>query len=300
MGGVIDGDDIHLSAIGMRDTVIVLFVLVVATLAIAILIWCSRRRSITRMIGVYDIPVSKEKLRAMPLEERGFFLSLGYSANHISMLQKLLRFSLNTEPDIEAEKLLSAAQSQMLLRLLIGALHETWALIEGRFIGTPLGQDYVPLLDEKGRGALSTLEKMFDESKLLTIVRSNFSFHFPNDKVLHAAFNDACNHADSDDLWRLYFSGYGLNSFFLVSDLMAVHGIGRLIKEADPALAQLRMMREVRAAVDNMFEFTTAFFAAAWLKNFGSAIDAKELIKIPDPPAIESVTIPFFIDMDGA
>jgi hypothetical protein len=283
----------------MRDTVILSVFAAVAIAAFAILVWLYRRRSTTRMVQVYEIPVSKEKLRAMPIEERGFLLSLGYSANHVSMLQKLLRFSLNTQPDVEAEKLLSAAQSQMLLRLLIGALHETWVLINGRFLGKSLGETYSNRLDEKGRAALETLEKMFDESKLLTIVRNNFSFHFPSDKVLQAAFDDACNNSDSDDLWRFYFSHYGLNSLFLVSDLMAIHGVGRLIKENDVAVAQERMMKEVRMAVDNTFEFTTAFFAAAWLKNFGSTIDAKTLINVPNAPAIQNVIIPFFVDMDA-
>jgi hypothetical protein len=66
------------------------------------------------MIEVYHIVIDKEKLRALPCEERGFLLSLGYSANQVSMLQKLLMFSSNNEPPTEAEKILCAAQTQMI------------------------------------------------------------------------------------------------------------------------------------------------------------------------------------------
>jgi hypothetical protein len=60
------------------------------------------------MISVYEFDVPKDKLRAMPVEERGFLLSLGYSANHVSMLQKLLMFSSNGDSEIEAENILRA------------------------------------------------------------------------------------------------------------------------------------------------------------------------------------------------
>jgi len=185
----------------------------------------------------------------------------------------------------------------MILRLLIGALHETWLLINERFDGTPLGEDYQNRLDDGGRAALANLKVMFDASKLLTLVRNNFSFHLPNDKALDAAFNDACNDPNSDDLWSLYFSQYGFNSHYLVSDLIVMHGISRLIKEQNPIVAQRRIMKEVHEGVEYTFEFTKSFFAASWLKNFGTAIDAKEKIKIADPPSVGSVSIPFFIDM---
>ena len=207
-------------------------------------------------------------------------------------------FSSNNEPPTETEQILSAAQTQMILRLLIGALHETRLLIKDRFDGTSLGADYQSRLDDGGRTALANLEALFDASKLIPIVRNNFSFHLPNDKTLDAAFNDALNDPNADDLWSLYFSQYGFNSSFLVADLMAMHGISLLIKEPNPIEAQHRIMKEVLQAVQSTFEFTKAFYAAAWLKNFGTAFDAKSEIKISDPPTAGRVSIPFFIKME--
>jgi hypothetical protein len=45
------------------------------------------------MIEIYRIAVSKDKSRAMPKDQRVFMLLLGYSANQVSMLQKLTMFS---------------------------------------------------------------------------------------------------------------------------------------------------------------------------------------------------------------
>jgi hypothetical protein len=121
------------------------------------------------MIPVYEFDVPRDKLLAMPVDERGFLLSLGYATNHVQMLQKLSIFSLNNNPDNETEETLCAAQTQMILRLLIGALHESWRIIESRFIGKVLGADYGPRLDAGGCAALQTLTKMFEDSALLTI-----------------------------------------------------------------------------------------------------------------------------------
>jgi hypothetical protein len=256
----------------------------------------AERRSV---ISVYEFDVPRDKLLAMPVDERGFLLSLGYASNHVQMLQKLSIFSLNNDPRDQAEETLCAAQTQMILRLLIGALHESWKIIESRFIGTALGAEYAARVDAGGSAALQALTAMFEESALLTIIRSNFSFHFPNDKVLDAAVRDASDRTGDDELWRLYFSQYGFNSFFLVADLMAVHGIMRLLKETDHVKTQERMMKDVRVAADNLFTFTNAFFAAAWLKNFGPTLDARSVVEIPTPPPMGTIKLPFFVNMDG-
>ena len=82
------------------------------------------------MIRVMQIPLQKERLRAVPKEERTLFLLLGYAANQITMFQKLLIFSSNKTPSEAVEQRISAAQTQMLVRLLIGAAHEAWRLIQ--------------------------------------------------------------------------------------------------------------------------------------------------------------------------
>lgn len=54
------------------------------------------------MLKVYRIPIPKDRLRAMPKDERVLFVLLGYASNQISMLQKLLTFAINRTPDAEA------------------------------------------------------------------------------------------------------------------------------------------------------------------------------------------------------
>ena len=57
----------------------------------------------------------------------------------------------------------------MLLRVVIGVLHEAWTkIITKRLLKSPLGKDYVPRLDQGGRDALDALNKLFGGSNLLS------------------------------------------------------------------------------------------------------------------------------------
>ena len=89
------------------------------------------------MIVVYRIPVPKDRLRSMPKEERVLLLLLGYAANQLSMLQKLLHFATNRTPPEEIEQYATGVQTQMLVRLTVGALNEAWSLSELALSRTP-------------------------------------------------------------------------------------------------------------------------------------------------------------------
>jgi hypothetical protein len=103
------------------------------------------------MLKVYRIPIPKDRLRAMPNDERVLFVLLGYASNQISMLQKLLTFATNRTPDAELEQHATGAQTQMLVRLV--ALNEAWEMVRTRFIEAPLAQSYLPVLDADGQKA---------------------------------------------------------------------------------------------------------------------------------------------------
>jgi hypothetical protein len=95
------------------------------------------------MVQVYRILVRKERLRAMSRDERVLLLLLGYVSNQLSMLQKLLTFATNRTPAKELEQHASGAQTQMLVRLTVGALNEAWELVRTRFIETTIAKDYL-------------------------------------------------------------------------------------------------------------------------------------------------------------
>jgi hypothetical protein len=59
------------------------------------------------VIEVLRIPLPKDRLRAMPKEERALFFLLGYAANQITLFSKLVTFSVNKTPSDSVEQQIS-------------------------------------------------------------------------------------------------------------------------------------------------------------------------------------------------
>jgi len=249
------------------------------------------------MIQVYRIPVPKERLRAMPKDERVLLLLLGYVANQISMFQKLVIFSFNKEPVHEIEQHASAVQSHLLVRLMVGAVNEGYEVVSTRFLQNRMATDYLPRLDAEGKQALDELKRLFGGSNLLNLVRKNFAFHHPRSDDIENAFDAACNDRSLDDSWSLYFSHHGFNSLFLMSDFVFVHGIGKFTDEPDPKIVHEKLVGQVSSASIHLIEFAKAFTAAAWIKHFGTVIDAKDIVTISDAPNMDQVWLPFFVEV---
>lgn len=251
------------------------------------------------MIDVYRIPVPKERLWAMPKDERVLFLLLGYVANQLSMLQKLLTYSTNRTPTDEIEQHASGAQTQMLVRLTVGVLNEAWELVRTRFIETPMARDYLSRFDPPGQAAFSSLKQQFGGSNLLNKVRKNYAFHYPRSDDVDHAFKVICDNPDFDGLLNLYFSHHGFNSLYLLSDLVFVQGIAEQVGEPDLAATYKKLLGELSKASINLIEFTKAFTAAAWLKHFGQEMLAKDKVVVSGAPQVDDVWLPFFVEVEN-
>ena len=126
-------------------------------------------------------------------------------------------------------------------------------------------------IDAGGLEALDALKRQFGGSNLLNAVRNSYAFHYPRTDEAEAAFDAACNNPDVDDCWTLHFSHHGFNSSFFLSDLIFIHGNSSgKVQGATLDAAQQKRCREARPRQSNLIEFAKAFFAAAWLRHFGT------------------------------
>ncbi len=156
------------------------------------------------MIQILQIPMSKSKLRALSKDERVLLFLLGYVSNQTMMLEKLVLFAGNRDPQDFLDAHATGIQQQMLLRLMIGALNEAWRVIVTRFNENPIAKEYMPLLDSDGQQALKDLKKQFGSSNLLTRLRTNYAFHHPLSDDVEAAFDVACKDEGMNDQWNLH------------------------------------------------------------------------------------------------
>jgi hypothetical protein len=248
------------------------------------------------MIEVLKIDLPKNKLRAMPKDERALLVLLGYMANNITMLTKLVIFSTNKTPG-GVERLASSGQSQMLARLVIGFQHEAYEFIKTRFLGSKLGKKYVPLLDAEGKTALDGLKKTFGGSNILSKLRNQFIFHMPFDsKALDAAFEAAAKDPTLDNDWLWLFSHSNLNTFYYINDFIVMHAIMNEVGETNLIAAQKKIMTDVQSVAENMAQFLMALTAALWKENFGHVLDAVLVERISSAPNWLEQWHPFFID----
>jgi hypothetical protein len=248
------------------------------------------------MIDVIRIPLSKDRLRAMPKEERALFFLLGYAANQITLFSKLVIFSTNKTPTDSVEQRISGAQTQMLARFVIGILFETWRLIHSRFLSTSIGKEFAAKLNPTGQTALAELKKHFRGSHLLNKLRNSVAFHHPYDGDMDAAFEAAARSSDWDSDWNWFHSHAIFNSFYFVSDLVILHAILNAAGETNLIEAQKKIMADVNKVLERMIEFIYALSEAILAKHFGSEITAEVVAKIEDAPSVLDVWLPFYVE----
>jgi hypothetical protein len=114
------------------------------------------------MIDIYRIKFPKERLSELTSEERSLFFLLGYAANQIANFKKLTVFATNIDSEPQVRSRVEAAQSQILVRHLVGVVAEAWELIDKRFLNKPIGNEYrSSRLGPLGLSSIEALQKQF-------------------------------------------------------------------------------------------------------------------------------------------
>ena len=129
--------------------------------------------------------LTKSNLSALPQAERSLLLLLGHASNEINVLSNLILMVRKDAPPSQTAEKVEAGQACVLLRVLVGQLHEAWELFRKRVqANRPLHDKYVPLLDAHGAAALQNLNRHFGGESPLTKIRNNVAFHYADDNNL--------------------------------------------------------------------------------------------------------------------
>jgi hypothetical protein len=248
------------------------------------------------MIDVMKMSFSKEDLLKMTKEERGLVFLLGYASNQVNVLWKLIIMATNRNPTDPIDSKVSAAQTQILVRLMIGLLWEAWRLVEARLLSSPIGREYVPLLDIPAGEALDRLKKRFGNANIISTIRTNYAFHHPETDDFEAAFQQAALDNSDDADWNVYMSRTLLNCFFFGSDFVVSHGIAKALGETDVLEAHKQLLPELGPLSNDLSELTFGVFAAALRKHVGEELTLTVVAKLADAPNIDDVRIPFYIE----
>jgi|SRR5665213_4006995 len=168
------------------------------------------------MLDVLRLPVTQDHLLKMTKEERALFLVLGHAANQVNALWKLVIILTNGTDDDPVKQ--------------IGAMREALKLVEKRFVQSPLGREFLSLLDPQASEALGRLKKRFGKLDMFVVIRDSYAFHHPTIDEMEEAFQRANKSEYSEEAdWAVYFNKALLNTFFFVSDFVFVHGMANAL-----------------------------------------------------------------------
>jgi hypothetical protein len=220
---------------------------------------------------------------------------LGYASNQINALWKLVIVATNDRTKDPIEEKVSAAQSQIFVRLLIGIMREALKLIEKRFLGSMLGKEYVPLLSTQATQALDRLKKRFGAPDKFVVIRDNFAFHHPSLDDMEAAFQLAVKSDGDDTDWCMYLNDGLLNTFFFASDHVLVHGMANAMSETDVNEAHRKLLGDIAPIANDLSTFAFGFAEAIFIKYFGE-LTATLVAEIKNSPNIEDSRLPWFVE----
>lgn len=241
-------------------------------------------------ITVYRVPISKKQFQSIPSDERALLFVAGHVLNQVSVFIKLVRFSTNSDPTNPIEERVSAAQSQLILRCLIGVLVEAW-----EFIRRPINQkiigNYLKDIDDDGRTSYDKLKKQFGKSGLLYDLRNGFLYHYPKAAALDKAFDSI----PDDEDWEWYLSEANTNSFYFSCELAIGYGIMSATGEPLHIGAFGTVMQQVMQAANTLPYFLMPLMKAILTKHLGEAILRPQPgTVIENAPQLGQFWIPFF------
>ncbi|MDQ8699247.1 hypothetical protein [Hyphomicrobium sp. LHD-15] len=239
--------------------------------------------------------MSKAQLAAMPDRERTLLILVAHASNEINVLEKLILMTSAGTPPEKFVDHVEAAQTLIVLRLLIGKLNETWRLFSTRFQSVAgLPQTYLPRLTSKAQDDLAWLRRYFGRENRISGIRNQFAFHTPDDDVIEAAFQDL----GETEPWTFYLSDLSGNTFYYAAEMVITRAIAQ---SAGPASDDI-LASELAAVFDDtiavsrkikdLFSELIALICEQHLAS-GEPIEGVQL-EVPRLPYV-----PFFLDEDS-
>lgn len=242
--------------------------------------------------------LTKSDLAALPQTERSLLLLLGHASNEINVLSKLiLMVTRKNAPPSQIANNVEAAQVCVLLRVLVGQLHEAWELFRKRVqTNRALHEKYVRLLDTDGATALNNLKQHFGADSPLTRIRNKVAFHYADgDNLIEQSFQAVAN----TEPLELYLTIEVGNSFYYASEVIVMSTALRMASSGmsnDDAAAFSDLCRIVIGVSRDITELFGQLMGVI-LKTYMPALEPP-IENHPDGPPLSTLSLPYFIDFE--
>jgi hypothetical protein len=244
---------------------------------------------------LHRVILTKSDLAALPSAERSLLLLLGHASNEINVLSKMLLIAGRTSSIVDS---VQAGQACILLRVLVGQLHEAWELFRKRVQDNrSLHNRYIPQLDSHGTSALNNLKRHFGRGSPLTKIRNKVAFHYTDkDNLTEESFQSV---TDTEPL-ELYLTTQVGNSFYHASELIVMSTALRMAVSGasnDDAAAFAKLcdiVINVSRGITELFGQLIAMIVQGCTPNPKTQSENH-----PDGPKLSTLSLPYFIKFDA-
>lgn len=236
---------------------------------------------------IYRAIVPRKYIESLPENELLFFIQACRILNDINILHKTTTIS-NKAIESEIERKAQNSQTLFYFMLLSGKLFEGWGLLQSLFFRGKLSIVYEPILPKDAQDSLKELKKYFrNGNNIIKKVRNKIAFHYGTEELL-----EQIKKLPNDEHFEIYLNQYQGNCFYYIPNVLVMN-----------AILDWSGISDSLQALDKFFDEVTS--VTSWFVNFlghclpifaDNKIQWKlEEIDIPDPPAINTISLPYFV-----
>lgn len=255
------------------------------------------------------VTVDEVRLRDASNRLRNQFVGCMHAHNELTILNRLLMFTMNDTGDGELHNSAQSVQMWFTLQLLAAKLFETWVMLNERFLQSN-PPDVVPRLEPPQQASLQWLTKYFGNGQsfndsALRVIRDKTAFHYDRLNLTEAADNLAAGENS------LYLAQHPANSLYYMGSALVFRAAFAMIADRAGATTvnddhSARVHKGTKIALDDAAKANLHMHAVLYglIKLLmddvmGQPAENEQQVRINvlDAPSPERVGIPAFIDI---
>ena len=181
------------------------------------------------------LTVDEGRLKRASNRLRNQFVGCMHAHNELTMLSRLLMFTMNNTGDGELHNSAQSVQMWCVLQLLAAKLFEAWVMLGERFLQSN-PPDVVARLEPAHKASLQWLTDYFGKDKpfkdsALKIIRDKTAFHYDRLNLTEAADNLAAGENS------LYLAQHPANSLYYIGSALVFRAIFAVIADKADGVA---------------------------------------------------------------
>jgi hypothetical protein len=252
-------------------------------------------------VEIHRVIFAKKQLAEMPKDERSLLLLMGHATNELNVLSKFILMMRKDDPPTQVEDYTEGGQVFIIMRVLIGKLHEAWELFRARAQSNKgISEKYLKNLDEEATKALKALNDYFGKKNAVTEIRNKIAFHYKDKEGL---IEENFQRLPETETWEFYLSKTHGNTFYYASEMVATGSAlslaGKIDEKEQASLAgDIKAFSELSNAVLDVSRHITTLFSYRISDILVAYVPEPEvkIEKFENSPKLSEFALPYFFD----